>query len=154
GEGTSFDSLPTEEVTVSPLAGPESSPAARKSRSQNDADKNKSDSGEQESSIASEEDKASGATGVNGDGQTTPCNARACEGGEPINLKTGEERLTLVDAVLDGPLPLTVARTYRSSNHTDSGLGVGWSHTLAEKLVVRKSRDVVELHDAEGRVIS
>lgn len=154
GEGASFDSLPSEEVSVPQSAGPESSPAARKSSTQNDTDKSSADSDEQASSSSSEADRASGATGVNGDGQTTQCNARACEGGEPINLKTGEERLTLVDAVLDGPLPLTVARTYRSSNHTDSGLGVGWSHTLAEKLVVRKSRGVVDLHDAEGRVIS
>ncbi|MCO1335790.1 DUF6531 domain-containing protein [Microbulbifer sp. OS29] len=101
----------------------------------------------------SEPDKTNSDTGENQNGDSSQCNANACEGGERINLKTGEERLTLIDTVLDGPLSLTLARTYRSSNARDLGLGHGWTHTLNERLVWRPGKPV-QFHDAEGRVIS
>ncbi|WP_143735484.1 DUF6531 domain-containing protein, partial [Microbulbifer mangrovi] len=155
-EGTSFKTLKSEEVSVpqSPASdAPASKPAGAKKAKENDKGAKDKDA-EKKSKPTNAKDRSNEDTGVNGDGKATQCNGKACESGEPINLKTGEERLTLVDAVLDGPLPLTVARTYRSSNHTDSGLGVGWSHTLGEKLVVQKGKGIVELHDAEGRRIS
>lgn len=110
--------------------------------------------GPAESTGSTEADKTNSETGSNQSGETSQNNANALEGGEPINLKTGEERLTLVDAVLDGPLPLTVARTYRSSNPKDFGLGHGWTHTLCERLEYRGKGRPLHFHDAEGRVIA
>ncbi|WP_284285638.1 DUF6531 domain-containing protein, partial [Marinibactrum halimedae] len=108
---------------------------------------------EAEKNKPKESDNATDATGTNADGEPTQCNSNACEGGEPINLKTGEERLTLVDATLEGPLPLTLARTYRSGNPQDSTLGFGWSHPLAEKIVWKDDDQPLQFHDGEGRII-
>ncbi|MFD2312539.1 RHS repeat-associated core domain-containing protein, partial [Microbulbifer halophilus] len=105
-------------------------------------------------SDSSEPDNTSSETGQNHNGDSSQNNEKALEGGEPINLKTGEERLTLVDAVLDGPLPFTLARTYRSSNPKDFGMGCGWTHTLGERLVWRGKGKALHFHDAEGRVIA
>ena len=157
-ESSSYSTLKSEEVSV-PKAGGSGSGGATKSAGKKDgagsgaagSDGKAAKSEKQPSSGAA--DKQNESVGENDAGKTSQCNGRACESGEPINLKTGEERLTLVDAVLDGPLPLTLARTYRSSNSRDTGLGVGWSHTFGESLVVEPVRGTVALHDAEGRII-
>ncbi|WHI46316.1 DUF6531 domain-containing protein [Microbulbifer sp. VAAF005] len=75
------------------------------------------------------------------------------EVGRSVNLKTGEVQITVVDAVLGGPLPLFISRTYRSSNLRDSGLGYGWTHTFSERLVWRPGKSIL-FFNAEGRIIS
>ncbi|WP_235205570.1 RHS repeat-associated core domain-containing protein [Pseudomonas fluorescens] len=57
--------------------------------------------------------------------------------GCPVSMVTGEELLTLTDGELDGVLPLAWTRLYRTSAvEVDRGLGFGWSHPLAQRLVV------------------
>ncbi|BBM02228.1 RHS repeat-associated core domain-containing protein [Microbulbifer sp. GL-2] len=168
GNGASFSDLSSSDAAApSNSSGPSSSSSNSSGSSSNSSANNSNQSGNSsgnngnnsqasdssKTSQSSEADKTNSQTGKNHNGDSSQCNGKACEGGEPINLKTGEERLTLVDAVLDGPLPLTVARTYRSSNSKDFGLGHGWTHTLGEKLVWRPGK-AVQFHDAEGRVIS
>ncbi|WP_299941937.1 RHS repeat-associated core domain-containing protein [uncultured Microbulbifer sp.] len=171
GSGANFSDFSSTDAAVPPSgSGPSSSnpgPASSGSsanKSGNQSSNNHSDGSSasaqnsqagnrSNSSTSNESDNTNNPTGENHNGDKTQRNARAREGGEPINLKTGEERLTLVDAVLDGPLPFTLARTYRSSNPMDFGLGHGWTHTLGERLVLRLGK-AVEFHDAEGRVIS
>ncbi|WP_346839621.1 polymorphic toxin type 46 domain-containing protein [Microbulbifer sp. SAOS-129_SWC] len=158
-DGTSFDKLKSEEVAAPKAAEPlASKPAAKSAGAGGKAGDGKSGDekpgADTKAAKSSEPDRSGGETGTNQNGDASQCNATACEGGEPINLKTGEERLTLVDAVLDGPLPLTVARTYRSSNPKDFGLGHGWTHTLGERLEWQGVGKPLRFHDAEGRVIS
>ncbi|MDR9750192.1 DUF6531 domain-containing protein, partial [Pseudomonas sp. SZMC_28357] len=70
--------------------------------------------------------------------------------GCPVSMVTGEELLTLDDAVLDGVLPFTFTRVYRSSAvEIDCGLGFGWSHSLAHRLDV--DGDEVLWTDHENR---
>ncbi|WP_406827995.1 RHS repeat-associated core domain-containing protein [Microbulbifer sp. ARAS458-1] len=154
-DNSSYSALKSEEVAV-PGGGSGGSGGAATGggKKQSAAGKQKESPGNgPEPRDSDAPDNQSDAVGTTESGKTTQCNARACESGEPINLKTGEERLTLVDTVLDGPLPLTLARTYRSSSTRDSGLGVGWSHTVGETLIIERARKEVALHDAEGRVI-
>ncbi|ALI01924.1 MULTISPECIES: RHS repeat-associated core domain-containing protein [Pseudomonas] len=55
----------------------------------------------------------------------------------PVSMVTGEELLTLVDGSLDGILPFDFTRLYRTSAaEIDSGLGFGWSHSLAHRLEI------------------
>ncbi|MDY4300940.1 RHS repeat-associated core domain-containing protein [Pseudomonas salmasensis] len=70
--------------------------------------------------------------------------------GCPVSMVTGEELLTLTDGVLDGILPFEWTRLYRTSAvEVDCGLGFGWSHALAHRLVV--SGDLVVWTDHENR---
>ncbi|WP_081378271.1 DUF6531 domain-containing protein, partial [Pseudomonas fluorescens] len=70
--------------------------------------------------------------------------------GCPVSMVTGEELLTLTDGVLDGILPFEWTRLYRTSAvEVDCGLGFGWSHALAHRLVV--SGDSVVWTDHENR---
>lgn len=108
----------------------------------------------QAAAAKSESGEQSDGTGTTESGTPTQNNATTCTGGEPINLKTGEELLTLTDGVVDGPLPLTFERTYRSSNPHDIGLGYGWTHSLSEHLEIVPHRQQVRLHDGEGRVVT
>ncbi|UZE04907.1 RHS repeat-associated core domain-containing protein [Pseudomonas corrugata] len=56
--------------------------------------------------------------------------------GCPVSMVTGEELLTLDDGTLDGRLPFVFTRLYRSSAaDLDVGLGRGWSHALAHRLL-------------------
>ncbi|MFA0809928.1 RHS repeat-associated core domain-containing protein [Microbulbifer epialgicus] len=162
GKGASFADLPSSE-TVNPYSEggplPTGGGSTQSQRHNNDTNP-ESDTSTQEKQTqnsnpnpSNEPDKASTATGKNHNDGSSQDNAKACECGDPINLKTGEERLTLSDAMLDGPLPFIFSRTYRSSNPKDFGLGHGWTHTLGEKLVWRPGK-TVQYHDAEGRVIS
>ncbi|WP_226865071.1 RHS repeat-associated core domain-containing protein [Microbulbifer taiwanensis] len=151
-QGTKFADL--ESVDAPESQAPAAAPARKSSAAAAAGGDSEAGSGAQSAGGPSEADKTNSDTGQNQNGETSQCNANACEGGEPINLKTGEERLTLVDAVLDGPLPLTVARTYRSSNPKDFGLGHGWTHTLCERLEYRGKGRALHFHDAEGRVIA
>ncbi|MCX2836243.1 DUF6531 domain-containing protein, partial [Microbulbifer thermotolerans] len=155
GKGASFDDLETVDAPApqGPPAAPAQTKASSTDKSAPSAD---SDSTKQPQAKAdpAEPDTTNSETGQNQSGETSQNNANAVEGGEPINLKTGEERLTLVDAVLDGPLPLVMARTYRSSNPKDFGLGHGWTHTLGERLEYRGKDKPLHFHDAEGRVIA
>jgi RHS repeat-associated protein len=73
--------------------------------------------------------------------------------GCPVSMVTGEELLTLVDGELDGPLPFSWSRLYRTSAvETRQGLGPGWSHGLAHSL--RFDGDDVIWTDQENRSIS
>ncbi|WP_294739368.1 DUF6531 domain-containing protein, partial [uncultured Pseudomonas sp.] len=70
--------------------------------------------------------------------------------GCPVSMVTGEELLTLTDGSLDGVLPFAWTRLYRSSAvEVDCGLGFGWSHALAQRLVV--SGESVIWTDHENR---
>ncbi|NCE93694.1 RHS repeat-associated core domain-containing protein [Pseudomonas sp. L13] len=70
--------------------------------------------------------------------------------GCPVSMVTGEELLTLTDGALDGVLPFEWTRLYRTSAvEVDCGLGLGWSHALAHRLVV--SGDLVVWTDHENR---
>ncbi|WP_159245292.1 RHS repeat-associated core domain-containing protein [Pseudomonas koreensis] len=71
----------------------------------------------------------------NPNGDAADCVPNTCTNGCPVSMVTGEELLTLTDAVLDGVLPFEFTRLYRSSAvEIDIGLGFGWSHTLAHRL--------------------
>ncbi len=73
--------------------------------------------------------------------------------GCPVSMVTGEELLTLTDGALDGILPFEWTRLYRTSAvEMDVGLGFGWSHSLAQRLVV--SGDSVVWTDHENRITS
>ncbi|MEX5593130.1 RNase A-like domain-containing protein [Pseudomonas orientalis] len=70
--------------------------------------------------------------------------------GCPVSMVTGEELLTLTDGALDGILPFEWTRLYRTSAvDVDCGLGFGWSHALAHRLVV--SGNSVVWTDHENR---
>ncbi|VAW66608.1 hypothetical protein MNBD_GAMMA09-3909, partial [hydrothermal vent metagenome] len=97
--------------------------------------------------------KTTDESGTNKSGDTCPDGSKTCTGGEPISLITGEELLILNDFEMDGPLPLSWVRTYRSSNPDNIGLGHGWTHPFAESLHIKTAEDTIELHDAEGRII-
>lgn len=69
---------------------------------------------------------------------------------DPVSMVTGEELLTLEDATLDGPLPFTWQRLYRTSAvERQSGLGHGWSHSLDHELTV--TVEAIHWRDHEGR---
>ncbi|MCP1489479.1 RHS repeat-associated protein [Pseudomonas fluorescens] len=71
----------------------------------------------------------------NPNGDSADCVPLTCTDGCPVSMVTGEELLTLSDAVLDGVLPFGFTRLYRSSAvEIDVGLGFGWSHSLAHRL--------------------
>ncbi|MCF5704634.1 DUF6531 domain-containing protein, partial [Pseudomonas syringae] len=71
----------------------------------------------------------------NPNGDSADCVPLTCTDGCPVSMVTGEELLTLTDAVLDGVLPFEFSRLYRSSAvEIDAGLGFGWSHSLAHRL--------------------
>ncbi|MBC3376662.1 type IV secretion protein Rhs, partial [Pseudomonas sp. SWRI92] len=57
--------------------------------------------------------------------------------GCPVSMVTGEELLTLEDGTLDGRMPFVFTRLYRTSAaDLDVGLGRGWSHALAHRLLI------------------
>jgi RHS repeat-associated protein len=57
--------------------------------------------------------------------------------GCPVSMVTGEELLSLEDGILDGCLPFVFSRLYRTSAaDLDVGLGRGWSHALAHRLLL------------------
>uniref|UniRef100_UPI001F58414A DUF6531 domain-containing protein n=1 Tax=unclassified Pseudomonas TaxID=196821 RepID=UPI001F58414A len=86
----------------------------------------------------------------NPNGESADCVPSTCTNGCPVSMVTGEELLTLTDAVLDGVLPFEFTRLYRSSAvDIDLGLGFGWSHSLAHRLVFEG--DVVVWVDHENR---
>ncbi|MGN8346994.1 DUF6531 domain-containing protein, partial [Pseudomonas sp. SMV71] len=71
----------------------------------------------------------------NGDSADTA--AQTATSGCPVSMVTGEELLTLEDGVLDGRLPFVFTRLYRTSAaDLDIGLGRGWSHALAHRLLL------------------
>ncbi|WP_435037268.1 RHS repeat-associated core domain-containing protein [Pseudomonas neuropathica] len=86
----------------------------------------------------------------NPNGDSADCVPRTCTNGCPVSMVTGEELLTLTDALLDGVLPFEFTRLYRSSAaEIDLGLGFGWSHSLAHRLVFEG--DFVVWVDHENR---
>ncbi|WP_087694065.1 RHS repeat-associated core domain-containing protein [Pseudomonas sp. PE-S1G-1] len=90
------------------------------------------------------------ASAKNPNGDASVCSANTCTNGCPVSMVTGEELLTLTDGSLKGVLPFAWTRLYRSSAvEVDCGLGFGWSHALAQRLVV--SGESVVWTDHENR---
>ncbi|KAB0479674.1 DUF6531 domain-containing protein, partial [Pseudomonas reinekei] len=86
----------------------------------------------------------------NPNGDSADSAERTATHGCPVSLVTGEELLTLTDGFLDGVLPFDFTRLYRTSAvELDSGLGFGWSHSLAQRLEI--DGDSVVWIDAENR---
>lgn len=74
-----------------------------------------------------------------------------CTDGCPVSMVTGEELLTLTDGELDGVLPFSWTRLYRTSAaEIDCGLGFGWSHALAQRVEIKG--DEVIWTDHENRI--
>ncbi|BDB19403.1 type IV secretion protein Rhs [Pseudomonas sp. CYM-20-01] len=94
------------------------------------------------------DDVPASARNPNGDA-AAPADKTATNGC-PVSMVTGEELLTLTDGTLDGILPFEWTRLYRTSAvEVDCGLGFGWSHSLAHRLVVEG--DSVVWTDHENR---
>ncbi|WP_134435009.1 DUF6531 domain-containing protein, partial [Pseudomonas azotoformans] len=94
------------------------------------------------------DDVPASARNPNGDA-AAPADKTATNGC-PVSMVTGEELLTLTDGTLDGILPFEWTRLYRTSAvEVDVGLGFGWSHALAHRLVV--VGDAVVWTDHENR---
>ncbi|WP_428557339.1 RHS repeat-associated core domain-containing protein [Pseudomonas edaphica] len=90
------------------------------------------------------------ASGKNLNGDAAAPADKTVTHGCPVSMVTGEELLTLTDGTLDGILPFEWTRVYRTSAvEVDCGLGFGWSHSLAQRLVV--SGDSVVWTDHENR---
>jgi RHS repeat-associated protein len=71
----------------------------------------------------------------NPNGDSADCGTLTCTNGCPVSMVTGEELLTLDDGSLNGLLPFSFTRLYRTSAvELDCGLGRGWSHSLAHRL--------------------
>ncbi|WLI04345.1 DUF6531 domain-containing protein [Pseudomonas sp. FP597] len=93
------------------------------------------------------------ASGKNPNGDAAAASDKTVTNGCPVSMVTGEELLTLTDGTLDGILPFEWTRLYRTSAvEVDVGLGFGWSHSLAQRLVV--SGDSVVWTDHENRITS
>ncbi|WP_115719842.1 RHS repeat-associated core domain-containing protein [Gallaecimonas mangrovi] len=72
--------------------------------------------------------------------------------GDPVAPATGEELLQLVDFAVQGPMPLTFKRWYRSSLcDRDFGLGHGWYNDLLRPLWQDDNHSYSL--DSEGRVL-
>ncbi|WP_097459414.1 RHS repeat-associated core domain-containing protein [Mangrovitalea sediminis] len=84
-----------------------------------------------------------------GSGLATDSESKICTNGCPISMVTGEELLRQEDASIEGPLPFTFIRTYRSSDLSDHGFGHGWRHNALQTLAIQG--DDAVLVDAEGR---
>ncbi|WP_025857519.1 RHS repeat-associated core domain-containing protein [Pseudomonas sp. CHM02] len=83
-------------------------------------------------------------------GDAAASSDKTATNGCPVSMVTGEELLTLTDGALDGFLPFEWTRLYRTSAvEVDCGLGFGWSHSLAHRLVVEG--DSVVWTDHENR---
>ncbi|WP_338569506.1 RHS repeat-associated core domain-containing protein [Pseudomonas canadensis] len=90
------------------------------------------------------------AVGKNPAGDAAASSDKTATNGCPVSMVTGEELLTLTDGALDGVLPFEWTRLYRTSAvEVDCGLGFGWSHSLAHRLVVEG--DTVVWTDHENR---
>ncbi|MFJ4133699.1 RHS repeat-associated core domain-containing protein [Pseudomonas cyclaminis] len=89
-------------------------------------------------------------SGKNPNGDVAASSHKTVTNGCPVSMVTGEELLTLTDGTLVGILPFEWTRLYRTSAvEVDVGLGFGWSHSLAHRLVV--SGDSVVWTDHENR---
>ncbi|AUX24990.1 hypothetical protein SOCEGT47_055310 [Sorangium cellulosum] len=72
-------------------------------------------------------------------------NSGAAAHGDPIDVITGRVfTAPVVDLALGGPLPLEIARSYSTtSRKRDTGLGYGWTHTLAWEVEVRRGGSAI-----------
>ncbi|BFM08552.1 RHS repeat-associated core domain-containing protein [Halioxenophilus aromaticivorans] len=98
---------------------------------------------------AQDTDNHSSATNQNG--EACRKDSQTCTGGEPISLVTGEEILGLTDFTISGVFSIPWLRKYKSSNTIDCGMGHGWTHPFAEKLV--RTNFGVALHTNEARIV-
>ncbi len=91
------------------------------------------------------------APGINSQQQPLPALESCHRVSGHVIACNGEVAFGRTDAVLPGPLEFRWQRFYRHSNTADTGLGIGWRHSLSEQLLVRDGE--AELHTAEGRLI-
>ena len=76
----------------------------------------------------------------------------SCSIGRPVIIATGEKMLDQTDFVLEGDIPLTWRRRYRSGDaRADGWFGQGWSHPLAIELWVES--DLLRYVDPKGREV-
>ncbi|WP_096086538.1 RHS repeat-associated core domain-containing protein [Agaribacterium haliotis] len=68
---------------------------------------------------------------------------------DPVNMTTGEEMLAFDDAVLPGPMPFVLRRSYRSAQQENIGFGRSWSHSGSESLELEQYH--VRYRTSEGR---
>lgn len=62
-----------------------------------------------------------------------------CEGGDPVDVATGEFLLPETDVTLPGVLPLTFGRRHRSSYRFGRWFGPSWSTTVDMRIVVEEA---------------
>lgn len=90
---------------------------------------------------------------TNPKGDAVAASDKTLTNGRLVSTVTGEVLLTLVDGSLDGILPFEWTRLYCTrAVEVDAGLGFGWRHSLAHRLVV--SGDAVVWTDHEHRSIT
>ncbi|MEY9935521.1 RHS repeat-associated protein [Catenulispora sp. GP43] len=63
-------------------------------------------------------------------------NKLACEGGDPVDVVSGNVIANEVDLELPGTLPMALRRAYSSGNFAGRLLGAGWSSTLDQRIAV------------------
>ena len=90
-------------------------------------------------------------------GETIPSLDRCKRVSGHVIASSGEVAFSRTDFVLPGPFQFRWQRYFREFGDGDSSLGIGWRHTLSEKLQLadeksEEKRKVV-LHTAEGRYI-
>ncbi|WP_444934695.1 DUF6531 domain-containing protein [Microbulbifer sp. JTAC008] len=89
--------------------------------------------------------------GINPENEVVPALDRCHRINGHVVTATGEVAFERTDVLIPGPLPFEWKRYFRSSLNEDTGIGVGWRHSLSEKLVVHDN--VVKLVTAEGRSV-
>ena len=73
--------------------------------------------------------------------------------GGPVDVATGEMWYQTTDLRLGGAFPLEFGRVYRSTDHSDGPLGVGWTHSYDLRLVGAGSA-FATYEGADGRRIA
>ncbi|AOE62443.1 RHS repeat-associated core domain-containing protein [Pseudomonas corrugata] len=128
-QGAPLKPTPVGPLQITPEHGPSlsvSNPAA--------VAREKSQSATRLSKYEPHDDAPAQSKNPNGDSADSAALTRT--DGCPVSMVTGEELLTLDDGTLDGRLPFVFTRLYRSSAaDLDVGLGRGWSHALAHRLL-------------------
>ncbi|NLE79261.1 MAG: RHS repeat protein, partial [Rhodococcus sp.] len=91
-----------------------------------------------------QQELADGDSGVREAADEAGCDAnqtsnQICEGGDPVDVATGEFLLPETDLTLPGVLPLTFGRRHRSSYRFGRWFGPSWSATVDMRIVVEES---------------
>lgn len=89
--------------------------------------------------------------GHNSQYEKIPALARCQHVEDHLLAGNGEVAFSRTDFALPGPLAFRWQRFYRHSNTEDTGLGIGWRHSLSEQLQIADGE--VQFQSAEGRYI-